>query len=107
MNHEQLSIDYDAVRACRSTPSFAETRARRSDPETSKQAAKYAASGKCAEQRIAIRQALVTHGPMDPRQIEAVTGIEYHAVHKRMSEIAGIEPTGEEIEKRRIWRAIA
>jgi hypothetical protein len=86
--------------------SFIDTRSHRGDPQTSRDAAKHAASTKAQEERIAIRQCLVQHGPLTPRRISELTRIDYHEVHRRMGETAGIERTGERDGKQSIWRAL-
>jgi hypothetical protein len=87
--------------------SFIQTRSRRTDPSTSREAAKHAASTKAQDERIAIREALVRLGPMDPLQIARVTGIEYHEVNRRMSEIHGIRRNGNKIDKRSVWESFS
>jgi hypothetical protein len=88
--------------------SFVETRARRSDPATSMDAAKHAASTKAQAERIASRQALERVYPygMTPREIGADTGIEYIEVQRRMSETGGIKRTGQRRDGCAVWCAL-
>ena len=83
--------------------SFAETRARRTDGQTSRDAAKHAATQKAASTRRAIVEAL-THSPKTAREIATFTGIDYYEVQRRMSETAGIEKTTEPRNGGYIWR---
>ena len=82
--------------------SFTETRSRRNDPETSKDAAKHATSAKAAQERIAIFQSL-QRGPKTARQISADTGIDYIEVQRRKGEVAGIAPTGQRMDGCAVW----
>jgi hypothetical protein len=87
--------------------SFVSTRARNTDPQTSRDAAKAAASTKAQGERIAIRQALVLFAPgMTPREIAASTGIDYIECQRRMSETAGIYRTGERRDGCAVWAAL-
>jgi len=85
--------------------SFAATRARRTDPDTSREAAKNAATRKSEEERIAIRKALdgCLTG-LTPREIAARTCIDYIEVQRRISECAGIERTGDRRDGCAVWR---
>lgn len=83
------------------------SRARRTDPATSHEAAKFAMSKTAAGHRYAIKRALQLFGPMTPRHISVATAIDYIEVQRRMSEVEGIERTGERHENgQSIWRAI-
>lgn len=64
---------------------FTETRARTSDPATSKAAARHAASTTAAAQRRAIAVAVASH-PMTAKEISAYTGIDFYSVSRRISE---------------------
>jgi len=87
--------------------SFADTRARRTDPQTSRDAAKHATSTKAQQERIAIRESLVEMGPMTAREIAATTRLDYIEVQRRISETAGIERTQDRRDGCAVWRAIA
>ena len=82
-------------------PGFTATRARKSDPQTSKDAAANAATSRAAKQRIAIREALQTQGPMTCKQLSVITGIPYVALGKRASE-CGLVDTGKVLDGCRI-----
>lgn len=86
--------------------SFVETRCRRADPETSRNAAKAAGREKACNERIQIRQAL-TQQPMTAREIAATTGLDYIEVQRRISEVAGIEKTDEKRDGCMVWRAVS
>lgn len=87
--------------------SFTETRFRRSDQESSRDAAKNAAGTKAADERIAIRQALEQfRRGLTAREIAAYTGIEYIETQRRLSEVAGIERSGERRDGCMVWRAV-
>lgn len=71
----QLSIDFDPA-----------TLARRSDPATSKAAARRVrelAAGQCAE----IFAVLQKHGPLGAEQIADLTGIEPYSARKRLADL--------------------
>ena len=82
------------------------TRARRTDPATSHAAAKHAATGKAALERLDIVAALRIFGPMHYRQIAERVFMEPVAVARRISECAGIERTGEVRDGCCVWRAL-
>lgn len=87
--------------------SFTDSRARRTDPKTSRDAAKHAASTKAQGERIAIRQALEQFKPgLTAREIAAYTGIDYIETQRRLSEVAGIERSGERRDGCMVWRAL-
>ena len=88
------------------TLSFTKTRARTNDPETSKAAAKHASTGKAAAQRDFILFLLKDNRPATARELSHASGIEFHALSRRMSEIAGIERTGEVRQGCCVWRAV-
>jgi DNA-directed RNA polymerase specialized sigma24 family protein len=79
--------------------SFVDTRSRRTDADTSKEAAKHAASAKSALQRIAIRKALLHVYPrgLTAKELAQATGIPYDDVKRRVSESGG---TRRETERR-------
>ena len=89
-----------------STLSFVRTRARTGDVSTSHAAAKHAATGYAAAQRIAIVGAVERFGPMTAREIAEGICMAYHDVQRRISECAGIERTGEVRDGCAVWRAI-
>jgi hypothetical protein len=90
--------------------SFVSTRARNTDPQTSRDAARWAASTKAQGERIAIRQALEQVEPqaygLTAREIAASTGIDYIECQRRMSETAGIYRTGERRDGCAVWAAL-
>ena len=67
----------------------AQARARRSDPETSHEAARqHEASGVAHKRRLAIREALLAAGkPLTPAEIGEATGIDYTETQRRLSEV--------------------
>jgi hypothetical protein len=85
--------------------SFVDTRARRADPQTSRDAARYSASQKACQERLSILLA-VHKQPMTAREIAAETGIDYIEVQRRISEVAGIEKSGERRDGCMVWRAL-
>jgi hypothetical protein len=70
-------------------------RARNSDPVTSHIAARHAFSHKACQERTEIYLAVVSKGPLTAREIAEETGIDYIEVQRRISEVAGIEKTGD------------
>lgn len=86
---------------------FVSTRSRNTDPDTSREAAKHATTGKAAAERMAIRYALQAGGPMTARQISEWIGIDYHTTQRRISETAGIERTDARRDGGAVWRARA
>ena len=73
--------------------SFVETRSRSNDGETSRDAAKHAATQKAAGERRAICAAISTE-PMTAREVAEWTGIDYIECQRRVSE-CGLLKTGE------------
>lgn len=88
------------------TIELAAPRARKTDPSTSHEAAKFAYSTKADRERAAIYRALVFRGELTPKEIAGITGIDYIEVQRRMSETEGIAPTKGRRDGCRIWRAI-
>jgi hypothetical protein len=88
------------------TLSFTDTRSRKNDDSTSKEAAKNAASGKADRDRLAIRWALDRFGPLTAREIARQSLLDYITVQRRISEVAGIEKTDEVRDGCRVWRAL-
>lgn len=84
--------------------SFVDTRSRSTDGQTSRDAARHAATDKAAQERLQILAAL-RRGPMTAREIAELTGIDYYEVQRRISETGGIEKTDERRDKCAVWRA--
>lgn len=82
--------------------SYADTRYRSTDPETSQEAAKNAVGMKAALERIKIVSA-VCHGPKTAREISEFTGIDYIEVQRRVAECGGIRKTDEVRGGCRVW----
>lgn len=92
----QLPLDFSALRA------------RRNDPSTSKAAARRA-SDFAAGHWGAIRCSLAT-GPATFRELAERTGIERHAIARRLPELerAGfVRTTGEVRDNARVWELVA
>jgi len=86
---------------------FVHTRARRTDGETSRAAAKHAASCKADMERATIKL-LVKNSPngMTARQVAAVSDIDYIEVQRRISE-CGLTKTSERRDGCYVWSAIS
>ena len=84
------------------TLSFTKTRARTNDPSTSHAAAKHAATGRAAQQRLAIVAALNRYGPMTDPEIASFSGVSYHDVARRRKE-CGAVATGMVKNGRNVW----
>jgi Tfp pilus assembly protein PilX len=70
-----------------SSLSFIQTRARNTDCDTSKTAAKHATTGKAATERLAIIKAVKDSvDGLTAMEIAKATGIEYISVQRRLSE---------------------
>jgi hypothetical protein len=70
-----------------SSLSFIQTRARTTDCDTSKAAAKHATTGKAATERLAIVKAVKDSvDGLTAMEIATATGIEYISVQRRLSE---------------------
>lgn len=96
-NMNQLAMPY----------SFTETRSRRTDSQTSKDAAKAAVSRKADQERAAITAAVkAASNGLTAREMAAVTGIDYITVQRRKSE-AGIVETAERRDGCAVWVAVA
>jgi len=80
--------------------------ARRADPDTSYAAARHAVSGKAAQARKDILSAITVIGPMTAREVATYTGLDYIEVQRRISEVYGIERTGDRIDGCTVWDAI-
>ena len=85
--------------------SFTETRSRRTDSQTSKDAAKAAVSRKADQERRDIRCAVndSTIG-LTAREAATLTGIDYYTVQRRISE-TGLTKTAEVRDGCRVWVA--
>ena len=75
-------------------PGFTRTKARNSDPATSHEAAKNAATSRAAKQRLYMTAMLQERGGMTCKELSQATGIPYEDVKRRSSEI-GAYRTGE------------
>jgi len=78
-------------------------RARRTDAQTSHDAAELVEMGKADQRRHDIYSALELEGPMTFKELAVCTGIEQHEVSRRLSEIEGIMPTGQTRQGSRVW----
>lgn len=85
--------------------SFTDTRARLTDSQTSRDAAKHAVTAKADAERRAIREA-VSVRPMTAREVAAYTGIEYIECQRRISE-CGLVKTSERRDRCAVWAARA
>lgn len=84
---------------------FTDTRSSRNDCDTSKAAAKAAASDKAARERIAITAAVkAAPGGLTAREVDSITGIGWHEVSRRISE-CGLTKTSESRDGCRVWSA--
>ena len=82
---------------------FVETRARRTDCDTSKQAAKAAVSRKADSARATIVSAVkASYLGLTARQVEMVTGIDYIECQRRLSE-CGLTKTALVRDGCRVW----
>jgi hypothetical protein len=90
----QLSID------------FIHTRHRRTDPDTSKDAARAAVSTKRQHQRLQIRGVLQWYGPMTGKEIATLTGMTFTEVSRAISEVAGISRTGKRRDGSAEWSCV-
>lgn len=94
----QIAIDFSA-------PSFIRTRSRRTDSQTSKDAAKAAVSRKADIERLAIAKAVFgTSAGLTAREVAADTGIDYIEVQRRISE-CGLTKTAERRDGCFVWVA--
>ena len=84
--------------------SFVDTRARRTDPISSRLAAKNAAGGKAGELRRFIRRELwkTPHG-MTARQLAIALRVDYYDVQRRISETEGIRKTNRMCDGAMVW----
>jgi hypothetical protein len=92
--------------------SFVDTRARSTDGQTSRAAAKTAASGKAADLRRTLQSELkVRHvyglGGQTARELSASLRADYYDVQRRLSETANIRKTGEVRDGAMVWEWVA
>lgn len=99
MTPTPILIDYIA-------PAPAKARARKTDPQTSYDAAKHVEIGKASEQRAYILLSIKQHGGLTIEQISCYGSHPKHELLKRVNEIAGIAPTGEKRNGFRVWGLI-
>ena len=79
-------------------------RARNTDPSTSHDASANAWGERASAHRQTIYEALETMpSGMTARELSACTGIEYHAIQRRLCEVEGIARTGEQREGCKVW----
>lgn len=83
------------------------TRARRTDCDTSREAAINAGSAKAIAERATIRHCLKSFPDgLTAMEVSWRTGIDYIEVQRRISECDGLEKTPERRDGRRVWRAV-
>ena len=86
--------------------SFLQTRSRRNDCDTSKDAAKHAVSTKAGAERIAIVEAVkASFLGLTGRQVAMVTGIDYIECQRRLSE-CGLTKTKQRRDGCAVWVAV-
>jgi hypothetical protein len=78
-------------------------RARRTDPSTSHDAAKRVELGKTDMQRAAIKGLLLTGRRLTVKEMAHYLPWPAHELGKRIDEVAGAMPTGEERDGARVW----
>lgn len=106
-----MNIIYDDLQPVRSLSRAPwETLAQRyrnTDPDTSKEAAKAAQSGKAAKQREAILLNVQEYAAgYTAKELAFRTGIPYHDVQRRISEVRGIKRNGEKRDGSAVWVAV-
>jgi len=85
--------------------SFIHTRARRTDCDTSREAARHAASLKAATERLQIRSAVMeSQSGLTAREAALQTGIDYIETQRRISE-CGLVKTDQRRDGCAVWRA--
>jgi hypothetical protein len=87
-----------------SSPSFIDTRARGADGQTSRDAAKHAATCKAAAERRLIAQTIHERGAMTAREVSAWTGLDYIETQRRISE-CGLRTTEDRRGVCYVWSA--
>lgn len=100
MNHSP--IIFDTIEPVRR--SFVSTRHRSTDIDTSREAAKNAASAYASQVRTTIRKTLAESGMMTAREISNATGIDYYVIQRRISETGGIQRTEFRRDGAACWR---
>lgn len=78
-------------------------RARRTDPETSHKAARFATSQKAASERLSIYLAVCIGGDMTAREIAVMADLDYIEVQRRISEVVGLKKTEAVRDGCRVW----
>lgn len=91
----QLSID------------FVHTRHRRTDPQTSRDAARAALSSKRQAERHRVYDSLFCQGPATGKELALRTGMTFTEVSRCLSEIGGIARTGKKREGSAEWAVAA
>jgi predicted O-methyltransferase YrrM len=99
MTPTPIVIDYIALAP-------AKARARRTDPQTSHDAAKRVELGEAAAQRAFILQAIQQHGPLTIAEISTYSSYSTHELGKRVNEVRGIAPNGLTRNGFRVWGLI-
>lgn len=89
-----------------SAATFVDTRARRSDSDTSRIAAAHAVSKKADMERAAILASIRAYGPSTAREVAADTGIDYIEVQRRISEVGFIRKTEATRDGCKVWEAV-
>lgn len=84
---------------------FVQTRARATDCDTSRQAAKAATTRKADSERIAIAAAVkAAPGGLTAREVANLTGLDYYSVQRRISE-TGLTKTDDRRDGGAVWSA--
>jgi hypothetical protein len=99
MTPTPIVIDYIALAP-------AKARARRTDPQTSHDAAKRVELGKADQQRASIIDCITKWGGSTVKEIGDFYNWPAHELGKRIGEIKGIAPTGEQRNGFRVWGLI-
>jgi hypothetical protein len=98
----QLAIDF-------TSPAFVQTRARRTDSDTSKEAAKHAATAKSDAERLQIQTAVKYSkselGGLTAKEVARLTNINYIEVQRRISE-CGLTKTDARRDGCAVWKAV-
>jgi hypothetical protein len=99
MTPTPILIDYIALAP-------AKARARRTDPQTSHDAANSVTLDCMNEKHTAIYSLLKINGPSTVKELAKWLCLNSHQIGKRIGEIKGIQPTGEVRGKCRVWGLI-
>lgn len=78
-------------------------RCRARDPITSRVAARFALSGKAAQERAAIVDTLRCYGPRTAWELSWLMVRDYVGIQRRLSECQGIHRTGERKDGMMVW----